>query len=151
MQAALLFHISLYDLSSHAGGKIAMLALLDKHGDHDLRIAPGGYAGKPAIVLKFLAAAPLALAQIVADDLGAARLAGKINALQMGAGGCASGIDHAGHGVGNGDPVLRIERYVGGRIVCAQRLFELLGELVRGYNVGPVKRSPHRYTTDRVR
>src|SRR5256885_1108119 len=66
VQATLLIHVCLYDLGGDARREIAMLALLDQHGNHNLRIAPGSHAGKPAIVFEFLAASAFALAQRVA-------------------------------------------------------------------------------------
>src|ERR1700694_1264369 len=151
MKAALLVHVRLNDLRSNARGKIAMFALLDQHGDHDFRIAPGSDTGEPAIVLKLLAASTLALAQRIADDLGAARLSGKINSLQVGAVGRSYRTDYAGHSVCNGDPVLRIQRDMGSRIASAGRLLKWRSQLIRSHNMGAVKRPGHGDSPDGVR
>ena len=58
LTSALLLNISLDHLRSGASCIVSMLAFFQQHGNHDLGIAPGRYADKPAIILKVLPFGP---------------------------------------------------------------------------------------------
>lgn len=121
-EPALLVDVGLDDLGCHASGKVAVFALLNQHGNYNLRIAPGGNTGKPAVVLELLTFTGFTLAQFVTDNLGAACFSGEIDSLEMGAGSSSTRIHDACHGIGDGDPVLGINGNTSRRIVAGQRL-----------------------------
>src|SRR6185312_11042391 len=97
----------------------AVLAAFKQHGHHNLRISARRDANKPAVVIELFACSAFALAERIADNLRAAGFAGKIHALDVGAWGRSSlwhvrgwSIYHARHGIGDGDPVLGINRHM---------------------------------------
>src|SRR6266851_7823481 len=148
--AALLLYVGLDDLRSDPSGKLPVLATFEQHRDHKLGIAPWGHTNEPGIVFEIgLAASELGL-ELVADGLRAARLPGKIDALQMRAARGSQRRGHIRHGIRDDLPVLGINRnlhFVG----CVGSRHRVRRQLRRKGNMRAMHYSPAGDSTDRSR
>src|SRR6267154_6444472 len=105
--------------------------MLQKHRDHDLRVAPRRYTNKPDIVVERAAQLALALAKRVAHHLSRPGFAGNIHPLYVRAAGRSARLKYTCHGIGDGDPALRIKWYPDRiRRIIDRSLFIRLRQLV---------------------
>src|SRR6476646_3719695 len=153
-QAALLLHKRLYYLRADARGKRPVLTALKVDHHHDLRIAPGSNSGEPAVALEvtfqvlFLQAMGFKI--VVAHPLRATCFSRKVDALNMRGDARSARIQHVGHGIRDGNPVLRVDRHAHGITLAAfaRSFLELRGKLFRVHQMRRIKNTAHSNSTD---
>src|SRR5690349_8223232 len=109
---ALFFNPGMNHLRRQTRCKLSVLTALEQNGYDDIGVPSRSNSNEPTVVFELGGVPTRRLPERIANNLGATRLAGKVNPRQMSGRGSAANVHDAGHRVGDRGPGVRIDTYI---------------------------------------